>query len=40
MKTTMFKCDQCGKPMNPVDKLINPVCKQCAVKNHKSVIKK
>jgi len=35
----MKKCKQCGKPLNPVSALLNPVCSNCCRKNQKQVTK-
>jgi len=30
-------CEQCGKPMNPADWLVNPTCLTCAKQNQREV---
>lgn len=30
-------CRQCGKPLNPVEVMLGPVCGKCARANHKRV---
>lgn len=32
-----MKCKQCGKPMNPVEVMLGPVCGKCCRDNHKKV---
>lgn len=32
-RKTSYNCQQCGKNMNVVDYLVNPVCLSCAKKN-------
>ena len=33
----MTPCAQCGKPMNPVDVMLGPVCLACCKANHQRV---
>jgi len=32
-----MNCTQCGKAMNPVERMLGPVCGKCCRKNHKAV---
>ncbi len=32
-----YKCTQCGKPMNPIERMIGKVCKKCCNDNRKKV---
>ncbi len=34
-ETPMTPCKQCGKPMNPVERMLGPVCGKCTRENHK-----
>jgi hypothetical protein len=38
MHTDTDKCEQCGKPMNPVSFMMGPVCLECCRANHKKVV--
>jgi hypothetical protein len=33
----MSKCKQCGKPMNPIERMLGPVCGKCCRDNHAAV---
>ena len=33
----MSACAQCGAPMNPVERMLGPVCGKCCRANHKAV---
>jgi len=35
----MSKCQQCGKDMNPVERMLGPVCGKCVRDNHKAATK-
>jgi len=35
--TAMYNCKQCGKPLNPVQVMLGPVCGDCVRENHKKV---
>lgn len=30
-------CDQCGRPMNPGERILGPVCGRCCRRNHREV---
>jgi len=30
-------CEQCGKPLSPVEAMMGPVCEGCTRKNHREV---
>lgn len=32
------RCQQCGKPMNPIDYMVGVVCMGCCRKNHAKVV--
>lgn len=34
----MAKCDQCGRQMNPIERMMGPVCIQCCRANHAAVV--
>lgn len=34
----VWRCTQCGKVMNIVERMLGPVCGRCARENHKNVI--
>lgn len=36
----VYKCSQCFKIMTIVERMLGPVCGECARKNHKRVIGK
>jgi hypothetical protein len=36
-ETPMTPCAQCGKPMNPAERMLGPVCGKCARENQKRV---
>jgi len=38
--TDKKKCMQCGKPMNPIEWIMGPVCGKCCRANHKAVVGK
>jgi len=29
-----YYCEQCGQPMNPIDFILGPICRQCCKFNH------
>jgi len=31
-------CDQCGKSMNPAERMLGPVCGKCCRANHKAAV--
>lgn len=35
-----YKCRECGKKMNPAERMLGPVCGECVRKKHKEAIGK